>query len=160
MDILVSHVYDKCRFEYYMKAKFQMYKSAAITMANDINHGYFVKLCDLPECDVRYLQRPNLQYTQHFCAINKPICDLKILNMSRERHIRNRPSIPPYLDNEGKSSESIDITPSCDNEPQHSSFELYSVTYTKVIENKEALNMHQITALLNDPNVKSINIKK
>ena len=74
--------------------------------------------------------------------------------------MKQRPSIPHYLDNERKSSGTIDITPSCDNEPQSSSFELYSVTYTKVIENKEALNIHQITALLNDPNVKSINIKK
>lgn len=153
MDILVTHVYDKCRFGYYMEAKFQMYKLAAITMANDINHGYFVKLCNLPECDVRYLQK-----TGYHCNWENPgICDLKILN---DNDMRNRPSIPPYLDNERKSSETIDITPSCDNEPQNSSFELYSVTYTKVIENKEALNMHQITALLNDPNVKSINIKK
>lgn len=80
MDVLVTHVYDKCRFGYYIEAKFQMYKLAAITMASDINNGYFVKLCNLPECDVRYLQRPNLQYTKHFCAINKPICDLKILS--------------------------------------------------------------------------------
>lgn len=57
MDILVTHVYDKCRFGYYMEAKFQMHKLAAVTMANDIDNGYFVKLCDLPECDVRYLQR-------------------------------------------------------------------------------------------------------
>lgn len=164
IDVLITHVYDKCRFGYYMEAKFQMYKSAAITMANDINHGYFVKLCKLPECDVRYLQRPNLQYTEHFCAINKPICDLKILNNKvinlSKIPLKRKPNIPPYLDNEGKLSESIDITASCDNERQCSSFELYSVTYTKIIENKEALNIHQITALLNDPNVKSINIKK
>lgn len=156
MDILVTHVYDKCRFGYYIEARFQMYKLAAITMANDINNGYFVKLCNLPECDVRYLQRPNLQYTEHFCAINKPICDLKILNMSRERHMRNRPSIPPHEEEVRRLKTKKEL----DNEPQSSSFKLYSVTYIKVIENKETLNMHQITALLNDPNVKSINIKK
>lgn len=160
MDALITHVYDKERFTHYVRLKFRIRKSTALKLPNDINEGCYIKLTGIPECDIRYLQRPNLQYTEHFCAINKPICDLKILNMSRERHMRNRPSIPPYLDNERKSSETIDITPSGDNAPQDPSFELYSVTYTKVIENKEALNIHQITALLNDPNIKSINIKK
>ena len=163
MDILVTRVYDTLRFKHYFHIKLMLPSKSALidNMINNINSGKNILIRNLPECDVRYLQRPNLQYTEYFCAINKPICDLKILNnMSREKHMRNRPSIPPYLDNERQSSKETDITPSCDNKPQSSSFELYSVTYTKVIENKEALNMHQITALLNDPNVKSINIKK
>lgn len=51
-----------------------------------------------------------------------------------------------------------DIT---DNKPQEqSSLELYNVSYTKVINYCESLTKHQIDALLKDPNVKSINIKK
>lgn len=157
MDILVTRVYDTLRFKHYFHIKLMLPSKSALidNMINNINSGKNILIRNLPECDVRYLQRPNLQYTEHFCAINKPICDLKILNNDMKR-----PLIPPYLDKERQSNKETDITQSCDNEPQSSSFELYSVTYTKVIENKEALNMHQITALLNDPNVKSINIKK
>lgn len=154
MDVLVTHVYDKERFTHYVRLKFRIRKSTALKLPNDINEGCHIKLTGIPECDVRYLQRPNLQYTEHFVSTCKPICKLKILNMQEILRVR------PNLRDERKSSETVDITPSYDNAPQDSSFELYSVTYTKVIENKEALNMHQITALLNDPNVKSINIKK
>ena len=162
IDVLVTHVYDKCRFGYYMEAKFQMYKSAAITMANDINHGYFVKLCKLPECDVRYLQRPNLQYTEHFCAINKPICDLKILNNKvinlSKMPLKRKPNIPPYLDNERTSC--IDISPQPGDEPKQESLDLFHVTFTKIIHYDEMLNERQIQALLKDKHVKSINIDK
>ena len=162
IDVLITHVYDKCRFGYYMEAKFQMYKSAAITMANDINHGYFVKLCKLPECDVRYLQRPNLQYTEHFCAINKPICDLKILNNKvinlSKMPLKRKPIIPPYLDNERTSC--IDISPQPSDEPKQEPLNLFHVKFTKVIHFDEMLNERQIQALLKDKNVKSINIDK
>lgn len=159
MDVLITRIYDTLRFKHYFHIKLMLPNKSTLidNMINNINSGKSIAVNNLPECDVRYLQRPNLQYTEHFCAINKPICDLKILNYN---DMKNRPPIPPYLDNERQSSKETDITPSCDNEPQSSSFELYSVTYTKVIENKEALNIHQITALLNDPNIKSINIKK
>ena len=154
MDVLITHVYDKKRFTHYVRLKFRIRKATAIALPNDINEGYHLKLNGIPECDVRYLQRPNLEYTEHFVATNKPICKLKILSMKEILRVR------PNLRDERKSNETIDIKSSCNDEPQSSSFELYSVTYTKVIENKEALNIHQITALLNDPNVKSINIKK
>lgn len=154
MDVLITHVHDTLRFKHYFHIKLMLPNKSTLidSMINNINSGKSIAINNLPECDVRYLQRPNSQYTEHFCAINKPICDLKILNSD----MRQRPSIPPYKDEVRR----LKTKKECDNEPQSSSFELYSVTYTKVIENKEALNIHQITALLNDPNVKSINIKK
>lgn len=154
MDVLITHVYDTLRFKHYFHIKLMLPNKSTLidNMINNINSGKSITINNLPECDVRYLQR-----TGYHLNSNPGICDLKILN---NNDMKQRPSIPPYLDNERQSSKETDITPSCDNEPQSSSFELYSVTYTKVIENKEALNMHQITALLNDPNVKSINIKK
>ena len=150
MDVLITHVYDKSRFGYYMKAKFQVYKPAAITIANDINNGYFVKLCDLPECDVRYLQK-----TGYHCNNNPGICYLKILN---NNNMRPRPSIPPYLDNERKSC--IDVSPQPGDEPKQEPLDLFHVKFTKVVHYDEMLNERQIQALLKDNHVKSINIEK
>lgn len=104
---------------------------AGITMACDINKGYHVRLNDIPECDVSYFKYMH-------------ICDLKIIN--------NEPR---------KFKKKIMPTDITDNKPQEqSSLELYNVSYTKVINYCESLNKHQIDALLKDPNVKSINIKK
>ena len=150
MDIMVTHVYDKYRFAYYMEAKFKMNKMAAITMANDINHGYAVKLCDLPECDVKYLQK-----TGYHCNYENPgICNLKILN----NNMKNKPSIPPYCDNERKSC--IDISPQPGDELKQEPLSLFHVKFTKVVHYDEMLNERQIQALLKDNHVKSINIEK
>ena len=61
-----------------------------------------------------------------------------------------RNSIPPYLDDEGKSC----------NEPEQESLDLFCVKFIKIIHYDELLNEHQIQALLKDKNVKSINIEK
>ena len=61
-----------------------------------------------------------------------------------------RNSIPPYLDDEGKSC----------NEPEQESLDLFRVKFIKIIHYDELLNEHQIQALLKDKNVKSINIEK
>lgn len=151
MDIIVTHVYDKCRFAYYIEAKFQMYKMAAITMANDINRGYAVKLCNLPECDVRYLQRVK----DHCNYANPGICNLKILNNMESKLIKQ---IPPYCDNERKSR--IDISPQLSDELKQEPLSLFHVKFTKVIHYDEMLNERQIQALLKDNHVKSINIEK
>lgn len=78
MDIIVTHVYDKCRFACYMEAKFQMNKMTTFIMANYINRGYIVKLCDLPDCDVIYLHR-------YLIVNNGRICNLKIINHNVRR---------------------------------------------------------------------------
>lgn len=155
MDIIVTHVYDKERFTHYVRLKFRIRKSTALCLPNDINEGCYIKLTGIPECDVRYLQR-----TGYNCNWENPgICDLKILNnMSREKHMRNRPSIPPYLDNERKSC--VDVSPQPGDEPKQDSLELFHVKFTKVIHYDEMLNEIQIQALLKDKHVKSINVEK
>lgn len=134
IDVLITKVNDKCRFGYYMEAKFQMYKSAAITMANDINHGYFVKLCKLPECDVRYLQ----QY----------VCTLKII-----KYTPMRPRVRPasFVNEEGHFQKK---------EKQPEELTLFKVKFTKIIHFDEHLTKHQIEELLENPEVRSINIEK
>lgn len=148
MDILITHVYDKCRFGYYMEAKFQMYKPTAITMANDINRGYFVKLCDLPECDVLYLQRPNIELGRYFAANNHKICSLKIIN---NMTVARKPTIPPYCDNERKSFEQKV-------ENMYNGSHVYSVTYTELVKRESTMTKQEIDKLLVNPCVKSINI--
>ena len=162
MDIIVTHVYDKERFIHYVRLKFRIRKSTALYLPNDINEGCYIKLTGIPECDVRYLQRPNLQYTEHFCATNKPICDLKILNNKvinlSKMPLKRKPNIPPYLDNEKTSC--IDVSPQPGDEPKQEPLELFHVKFTKVIHFVEMLNERQIQALLKDKHVKSINIDK
>lgn len=47
------------------------------------------------------------------------------------------------------------------NKPQEqSNLELFTVTFTKIVTIESQMKKHQIDVLLNDPNVKSINIKK
>lgn len=52
-----------------------------------------------------------------------------------------------------------DITPTNQQECQQST-ELYDISYTKVIIEHTKMTKNQIMSLLNNPNVKSINIKK
>lgn len=52
-----------------------------------------------------------------------------------------------------------DITPTTQQECQQST-ELYDISYTKVIIEHTKMTKDQIMSLLNNPNVKSINIKK
>lgn len=54
---------------------------------------------------------------------------------------------------------STDITPTTQQECQQST-ELYDISYTKVIIEHTKMTKNQIMSLLNNPNVKSINIKK
>lgn len=71
IDVLITHVYDTCRFKHYMKIKFNC--DSGIRMAEDMKNGYHVRLNNLPECDVRYLQKS-------IGGFDKPqICDLKII---------------------------------------------------------------------------------
>lgn len=82
MDILVTRIYDTLRFKHYFHIKLMLPNKSTLidNMINNINSGKSIAINNLLECDVRYLQRPNLQYTEHFVATNKPICALKILN--------------------------------------------------------------------------------
>lgn len=71
IDILVTKVHDKERFFYYCITKFKISINTILVMTRDINRGHKVKLCELPECDVRYLQ----QY----------VCDLKVIKSTPMR---------------------------------------------------------------------------
>lgn len=139
IDVLITHVYDTCRFKHYMKIKFNC--DAGIRMAKDMNHGYHVRLNNLPECDVMYLQ----QY----------VCTLKII-----KYTPMRPRIKPASSVNGERKRCIDISPQPGNEPKQEPLELFHVTFTKIIHYDEMLNERQIQALLKDNHVKSINIDK
>ena len=129
IDILITHVCDTCRFKHYMKIKFNC--NAGIRMAEDMNHGYHVRLNNLPECDVRYLQ--------------SDICKLKIIKYTPMRPRVKAPT---------------DISPQPGDELKQEPLDLFHVTFTKIIHYDEMLNERQIQALLKDKNVKSINIDK
>ena len=102
-------------------------------MTRDINRGHKVKLCELPECDVRYLQ----QY----------VCDLKVI---KSTPMRPRIKPAPFANDEGKFQKK--------EEPNE--LAMYHVVITKITTvEMEATNV-QINVLLADPNVKSINIQK
>lgn len=198
MDVLVTNVRDKCRFGYYMEAKFQMDKSAAIIMANDINHGYSVKLCNLPECDVRYLQRicnlkilnnniKSINMKKIKICITKVIARISLMDYlvksqkylvddarNKINSIQGEPIIIDVPNADIKYLETIceftiednlikkaKITSHNLNDAKQSN-DTYKVTFTKVIVETFTENMdnEQINQLLNDPNVKSINIKK
>ena len=151
MDILVTHVYDKERFTYYVRLKFRIRKFTALHLPKDINEGCYIKLTGIPECDVKYLQK-----TGYHCNWENPgICDLKILN---NNDMKNKSSIPPYCDNERKSC--IDVSPQPGDEPKQEPLNLFHVKFTKVVHYDEMLDERQIQALLKDSHVKSINIEK
>lgn len=132
IDVLITHIHDTCRFKHYMRIKFNC--NAGIRMANDMNHGYHVRLNNLPECDVRYLQ----QY----------VCTLKII-----KYTPMRPRIKPasFVNEEGNFQKK---------EKQPEEITLFKVKFTKIIHFDEHLTKHQIEELLKNPEVKSINIEK
>lgn len=134
IDILVTKVHDKERFFYYCALKFRIRRNTIHVMIHDINRGYKVKLCELPECDVRYLQ----QY----------VCDLKIIKCTPMR-----PRIKPAsFVNEERNFQK--------KEQQPEEITLFKVKFTKIIHFDEHLTKHQIEELLKNPEVKSINIEK
>lgn len=134
IDVLITKVHDKERFFYYCALKFRIRKSTIRAMIYDINRGYKVKLCELPECDIRYLQ----QY----------VCTLKII-----KYTPMRPRINPasFINEEGRFKKK---------EKQPEDATLFKVKFTKIIHFDEHLTKHQIEELLENPEVKSINIEK
>lgn len=147
MDILVTHVYDKCRFKHYLQLKFGV-QQIALKAINRINEGAVLKLTDLPECDVIYLQRSNITLGRYFAVNNGKICSLKIINnMTATR----KPTIPPYRDNERKSFEQKI-------EEIFNESRVYSVTYTELVKHERTMTKQEIDKLLVNPCVKSINI--
>ena len=134
IDVLVTKVRDKERFFYYCALKFRIRRNTILAMTHDINRGHKVKLCELPECDVRYLQ----QY----------VCTLKII-----KYTPMRPRVMPssFVNEEGKFKKK---------EKQPEELTLFKVKFTKIIHFDEHLTKHQIEELLKNPEVKSINIEK
>lgn len=144
--VLITHVHDKARFINYVMLKFKLTIFAAIDAIRRINcKNQPLKINNLPECDIKYLKEYITGYHyKNSLMLPIHICDLKIINNTPRKF--------------KKKTMPTDIT---DNKPQEqSSLELYNVSYTKVINYCESLTKHQIDALLKDPNVKSINIKK
>ena len=107
IDILVTKVHDKERFFHYCILKFRIRRNTILAMTHDINRGHKVKLCELPECDVRYLQ----QY----------VCTLKII-----KYTPMRPRIKPasFVDEEGNFQKK---------EKQPEELTLFKVKFTKII---------------------------
>ena len=134
IDVLITKVHDKVRFFYYCALKFRIRRNTILAMTHDINRGHKVKLCELPECDIRYLQ----QY----------VCTLKVI-----KYTPMRPRINPasFVNEEGKFQKK---------EQQLEEVTLFKVKFTKIIHFDEMLNERQIQALLKDKHVKSINIDK
>ena len=143
MEIIVSKVYDKQRFAWFIHLKYKIPLSYAKNRSNYIDEETKHKFTDLIEEEVRYLQAS--------------ICKLKVINLSK-MPLKRKQNIPPYLDNERTSC--IDISPQPGDEPKQETLDLFHVKFTKVIHFDEMLNERQIQALLKDKNVKSINIDK
>lgn len=138
MTVIVSKVYDKQRFAWFVHLRYGYTLPYAKTLANWIDKDYKHRLSNLTEAEVRYLQATNS------CRYNSEyICKLKIIptKMSQVKTVGLKKSTP-------------------DNEPKQDVFELLHVKFTKVIHYDEMLNEEQIRALLKDKNVKSINIEK
>lgn len=136
IDVLITKVHDKERFFYYCIIKFRIRRNTILAMTHDINRGHKVKLCELPECDVRYLQ----QY----------VCTLKII-----KYTPMRPRIKPA------SASSINEERNFQKkEQQTEELTLFKVKFTKIIHFDEHLTKHQIEELLENPEVKSINVEK
>ena len=143
MNIIVSKVYDKQRFAWFMHLKYGFDLSYIKMLGAYISKKDKYSFINLTEVEVRYLQ-------------TLKICKLKIINLSKMP--LKRKNIPPYLDNERKSC--IDISPQPGDEPKQESLDLFHVTFTKIIHYDEMLNERQIQTLLKDKHVKSINIDK
>ena len=130
MNITVSKVYDIERFAWFMHLKYRFNLSYIKMLSTCINEENKYSFINLTEVEVRYLQAS--------------ICKLKITNLSK-MPLKRKQNIPPYLDNE-REQES----------------KKYKIEY-KVIEiiTKGCFaTEEEINKLLNDPNVKSINIEK
>ena len=148
MDVLITHVYDKERFAHYVRLKFRIRKATALKLPNDINEGCHLKLTGIPECDVLYIQRPNIELGRYFAANHGKICSLKIIN---NMTVARKPTIPPYCDNERKSFEQKV-------EDMYNGSHVYSVTYTELVKRESTMTKQEIDKLLVNPCVKSINI--
>lgn len=151
MNITVSKVYDKQRFEWFIRLKYRYPSSYVKTIIEDIDEDNQYLFSNLTEAEVRYLQATNSYRYDH-----EYICKLKII--PTKMPLKRKRTIPPYLNNERKSC--IDISPQPGDEPKQESLDLFHVKFTKVIHFDEMLNERQIQALLKDKNVKSINIDK
>lgn len=143
MDIIVSKVSDISRFKHFICLKYNYPRSFGETIIHSINTHSAIKFYNLLECEIRYL-------------IYEKVCKFKITNNMPLK--RNRPPIPPYLDNERKSC--IDVSPQPGDEPKQEPLDLFHVKFIKVIHYDEMLNERQIQALLKDKHIKSINIEK
>ena len=151
MEIMVSKVYDKQRFAWFIHLKYKIPLSYAKNRSNYIDEETKHKFTNLTEEEVRYLQATNSCRYDH-----EYICKLKII--PTKMPLKRKQNIPPYLDNERTSC--IDISPQPSDEPKQETLDLFHVKFTKVIHFDEMLNERQIQALLKDKNVKSINIDK
>ena len=141
MNITVSKVYDKQRFEWFIRLKYGYPSSYVKTIVEDIDENNQYLFSNLTEVEVRYLQT---------------ICKLKMI--PTKMPLKRKRNIPPYLDNERTSC--IDVSPQPGDEPKQEPLDLFHVTFTKIIHYDEMLNERQIQALLKDKHVKSINIDK
>lgn len=140
MNIIVSKVYDKQRFAWFIHLKYGYSLSYAKTLAKWINeYNCVYPFSNLTEAEVHYLQATNsCRYDSEY------ICKLKI--------------IPKKMNTERKRR--IDVSPQPGDEPKQESLNLFHVKFTKIIHFDEMLNERQIQALLKDNHVKSINIEK
>lgn len=139
MNIIVSKVYDKQRFAWFLHLKYGYSLSYTKTLAKWIDEDHKYSFPNLTEDEVRYLQATSsCRYDSEY------ICKLKI--------------IPKKMNAERKRR--IDVSPQPGDEPKQESLNLFHVKFTKIIHFDEMLNERQIQALLKDKNVKSINIDK
>lgn len=143
MNVIISKVYDKQRFEWFIHLKYGCSLSYAKIVVECIDENHQYLFSNLTEDEVRYLQAINSCRDNH-----EYICKLKIISTKME--LKRNQNIPPYLDNERESC----------NEPEQEPLDLFRVKFIKIIHCDELLNEHQIQALLKDKNVKSINIEK
>lgn len=141
--IVITYVHDTCRFKHFMKLKFHINEKTSTAMAKDINHGFLMPINNLLECETIYLSRCN-------------VCNLKIINMDIRRPIKpTQEEIKAFTEKLDNFHESIIGKPT-----NNESFNVkYTYTVTKVVE-LDGVDRDRINTLLNDSNVKSINIVK
>lgn len=151
MKVIISKIYDKQRFKWFVHLKYGFSLDYSTTLSKIIDEDNKFILDHLTEAEVRYLQATN-----SYRCDSEYICKLKIIPTKMDT--KRKQNIRPYLDNERKSC--IDISPQPGDESKQESLDLFHVKFTKVIHFDEMLNERQIQALLKDKNVKSINIDK
>lgn len=143
MNIIVSKVYDKQKFAWFLHLKYGYSLSYTKTLAKWIDEDHKYPFPNLTEDEVRYLQATSsCRYDSEY------ICKLKIIPTKMPKAVKLKPS------------NRIDISPQPGDEPKQESLDLFHVKFTKIIHFDEMLNERQIQALLKDNNVKSININK